>query len=120
MESQAEFDPMDELQDLEEQQERRALAGRDHARQQAGTANPDLWKPNDDGDVDMEDSHPDEQSAHPANDNLEMLDEEAKEESGVSDDDDEDNDNTVCTVCKTSEDEGNILMCDICDAGAIF
>ncbi|GLE10208.1 hypothetical protein PINS_up022233 [Pythium insidiosum] len=123
MESQAEFDPMDELQDLEEQHERRVLAGHNNGRPATGTAVPvpEPRKPNDDGDVEMEESRPEAQQ-RVVDHGLDMaVDEETKdgddnEEEEDEEEEEEENDDTVCTVCKTSEDEGNILMCDTCDA----
>ncbi|GLE02833.1 hypothetical protein PINS_up011697 [Pythium insidiosum] len=123
MESQAEFDPMDELQDLEEQHERRVLAGHKNGRPATGTAVPvpEPRKPNDDGDVEMEESRPEAQQGVMDHGLDMVVDEETKDgddnEEEDEEEEEEENDDTVCTVCKTSEDEGNILMCDTCDAG---
>ncbi|KAG7398086.1 PHD and RING finger domain-containing protein 1 [Phytophthora boehmeriae] len=42
--------------------------------------------------------------------------EESAEEEGHDEDEDEDAEQTVCEVCKVSENEGQIILCDGCDA----
>lgn len=92
-----EIDPMDELSDFEQQPPRPTGEQSEH-------------KEEEEEDVDMGVEVDDESNAR-------ARDEAAGEEGAAMEGEDDEEEQTVCAVCRTSENEGKILICDGCEDG---